>query len=216
MLFALWGGSVYRPTRDLDFTGYGNTEADAVIGTFKEVCAVTVPDDGLAFDAATRIVSVVGAGKLPNSVLVIHTARQLHRFLLTDVVRAAIHPDQPQFQAECPHNPFRTRARAAAAARNAKSLRIAPRRDMRSHPVEEGECQKRYKFAQPSCPANRSQEDLSDVPSHPGQTAPFRGSHRGWIRQLSQRAAHSFLRILPVPRRYRQRRMLATHALLRS
>jgi hypothetical protein len=27
MLFALWGGSVYRPTRDLDFAGYGNSDA---------------------------------------------------------------------------------------------------------------------------------------------------------------------------------------------
>ena len=36
MLFALWGGSVYRPTRDLDFTGYGNSDADDVVGTFKE------------------------------------------------------------------------------------------------------------------------------------------------------------------------------------
>lgn len=53
MLFALWGGSVYRPTRDLDFTGYGNSEVDDVIATFKEVCTVPVPSDGLAFDAAT-------------------------------------------------------------------------------------------------------------------------------------------------------------------
>jgi predicted nucleotidyltransferase component of viral defense system len=53
MLFALWGGSVYRPTRDLDFTGYGNSEAADVIATFKEVCSVPVPDDGLSFDAAT-------------------------------------------------------------------------------------------------------------------------------------------------------------------
>ena len=53
MLFALWGGSVYRPTRDLDFTGYGNSDSDDVIATFKDVCAVSVPDDGLVFDAAT-------------------------------------------------------------------------------------------------------------------------------------------------------------------
>jgi predicted nucleotidyltransferase component of viral defense system len=52
MLFALWGGSAYRPTRDLDFTGYGNSEASDVIATFKEICSVPVPDDGLAFDAA--------------------------------------------------------------------------------------------------------------------------------------------------------------------
>jgi hypothetical protein len=53
MLFALWGGSVYRPTRDLDFTGYCNSDADAVIAAIKEVCAVSVPDDGLVFDTAT-------------------------------------------------------------------------------------------------------------------------------------------------------------------
>lgn len=53
MLFALWGGSVYRPTRDLDFTGYGDSGAESVISAFKEICTVTVPDDGLAFDAGT-------------------------------------------------------------------------------------------------------------------------------------------------------------------
>jgi hypothetical protein len=50
MLFALWGGSVYRPTRDLDFTGYGDSDAAAVVATFKQVCAVPAPDDGLVFD----------------------------------------------------------------------------------------------------------------------------------------------------------------------
>jgi hypothetical protein len=53
MLFPLWGGSVYRPTRDLDFTGYGSSNADDVIATFKEVCNLPIPDDGCAFDAAT-------------------------------------------------------------------------------------------------------------------------------------------------------------------
>jgi predicted nucleotidyltransferase component of viral defense system len=53
MLFALWGGLVYRPTRDLDFTGYGKTDANDVIATFKEVCAVAVADDGIVFDPAT-------------------------------------------------------------------------------------------------------------------------------------------------------------------
>ena len=59
MLFALWGGSVYRPTRDLDFTGYGNSNADDVIATFKEVCAVPAPDDGLSFDATTVTVEPI-------------------------------------------------------------------------------------------------------------------------------------------------------------
>ncbi len=53
MLFALWGGSVYRPTRDLDFTAYGSDEIEAVLSRIREICSVTVPDDGMTFDATT-------------------------------------------------------------------------------------------------------------------------------------------------------------------
>lgn len=53
MLFALWGGSAYRPTRDLDFTGFGSSDADHVLAAFREICEVSVPDDGLIFDATT-------------------------------------------------------------------------------------------------------------------------------------------------------------------
>jgi type I restriction enzyme, S subunit len=50
MLFALWGGSSYRPTRDLDFTGYGSNKPDDVLAAMREICAFAAPDDGLAFD----------------------------------------------------------------------------------------------------------------------------------------------------------------------
>jgi len=53
ILVALWGSAVYRPTRDLDFTGYGNSDTDDVIATFKEVCAAPVSDDGLVLALAT-------------------------------------------------------------------------------------------------------------------------------------------------------------------
>jgi predicted nucleotidyltransferase component of viral defense system len=53
MLFALWGGSLYRPTRDLDFTGYGSAETNDVLASLREVCSVPVVDDGLSFDLAT-------------------------------------------------------------------------------------------------------------------------------------------------------------------
>lgn len=53
MLFALWGGSAYRPTRDLDFTGYGSDEVEAVLGRIRDICAVTATDDGMSFDATT-------------------------------------------------------------------------------------------------------------------------------------------------------------------
>jgi len=50
MLFALWGGSIYRPTRDLDFTGYGSPDAIDVTTAIREICEVPVHDDGLQFD----------------------------------------------------------------------------------------------------------------------------------------------------------------------
>lgn len=53
MLFPLWGGSVYRPTRDLDFMKYGGNDADSVLASVREICLVAVPDDGLVFDAST-------------------------------------------------------------------------------------------------------------------------------------------------------------------
>jgi len=53
MLFALWGGSVYRSTKDLDFTGYGPNDPEAVLDSLREICDLKVPDDGLLFDPST-------------------------------------------------------------------------------------------------------------------------------------------------------------------
>jgi hypothetical protein len=53
MLFALWGGSLYRGTRDLDFTGYGSSETDAVITAMREICTLPVAEDGLSYDGAS-------------------------------------------------------------------------------------------------------------------------------------------------------------------
>lgn len=52
-LFAIWGGNAYRPTRDLDFTGYGSSEIEDVLAVFRELCSMGGSDDGLIFDAAT-------------------------------------------------------------------------------------------------------------------------------------------------------------------
>jgi predicted nucleotidyltransferase component of viral defense system len=53
MLFALWGGPIYRPTRDLDFTGYGSNETATILSAIRDVCMVAVEDDGLIFDTET-------------------------------------------------------------------------------------------------------------------------------------------------------------------
>ena len=36
-LFAIWG-TAYRPTRDIDFTGYGSAEQADLIRDFREIC----------------------------------------------------------------------------------------------------------------------------------------------------------------------------------
>jgi hypothetical protein len=53
MLYPLWGGSIYRATRDLDFTGYGSNAVADALAVMQEVCAVPVAEDGLIFDAET-------------------------------------------------------------------------------------------------------------------------------------------------------------------
>ncbi len=51
-LFAIWG-TTYRPTRDIDFTGYGSPEQADVIRDFREICTTADDVDSLAFDADT-------------------------------------------------------------------------------------------------------------------------------------------------------------------
>jgi len=51
-LFAIWG-TAYRPTRDVDFTGYGSSDPEDVIGAFREICNTPDDVDQLVFDEAT-------------------------------------------------------------------------------------------------------------------------------------------------------------------
>ncbi|MGE3344574.1 MAG: nucleotidyl transferase AbiEii/AbiGii toxin family protein [Vicinamibacterales bacterium] len=48
-LFAMWG-TTYRPTRDIDFTGYGSPEPDDVVAAFREICDTPDDVDALVFD----------------------------------------------------------------------------------------------------------------------------------------------------------------------
>lgn len=50
-LFALWGGSIYRPTRDLDFTGFGVTNEREVLKAIREVCRHPGSPSELIFDS---------------------------------------------------------------------------------------------------------------------------------------------------------------------
>jgi predicted nucleotidyltransferase component of viral defense system len=49
MLMTTWFGTPFRPTRDLDFLGFGDSEPAKVLGAFREICGVTA-DDGVTFD----------------------------------------------------------------------------------------------------------------------------------------------------------------------
>ena len=53
MLFELWGGSLYRPTRDLDLTGYDSNDTEDVLAALRQVCATPGGGDELVFDSAT-------------------------------------------------------------------------------------------------------------------------------------------------------------------
>jgi len=49
MLMTTWFDTKFRPTRDLDFLGFGDPTPDKVVAVFREICAVT-QDDGVQFD----------------------------------------------------------------------------------------------------------------------------------------------------------------------
>ena len=53
MLFALWGESMYRATRDLHLTGYGHNEIQWLIDAVREICMTPCPTDGLTFKPDT-------------------------------------------------------------------------------------------------------------------------------------------------------------------
>jgi hypothetical protein len=52
LLFSLWYDQPHRPTRDADLLAFGADDVDAMIGVFREICAIPC-DDGLVFDPAS-------------------------------------------------------------------------------------------------------------------------------------------------------------------
>jgi hypothetical protein len=52
MLFVTWVAEPFRPTRDLDLLGHGDSDAEAIAETFRAICAQRVADDGVTFDVA--------------------------------------------------------------------------------------------------------------------------------------------------------------------
>ncbi|WP_324765536.1 nucleotidyl transferase AbiEii/AbiGii toxin family protein (plasmid) [Sinorhizobium meliloti] len=59
MLFVTWVGDPFRPTRDLDLLGHGDSGAEAIADTFRAICVQPVADDGVTFDAAALIAAPI-------------------------------------------------------------------------------------------------------------------------------------------------------------
>lgn len=51
MLFLLWDDHTHRPTRDVDLLGFGDNSAARLQAVFRELCALSVEDDGLILNA---------------------------------------------------------------------------------------------------------------------------------------------------------------------
>ncbi len=52
LLFSLWYDQPHRPTRDADLLAFGTDDIDAMVATFRQICAIPV-DDGIAFNVAS-------------------------------------------------------------------------------------------------------------------------------------------------------------------
>jgi hypothetical protein len=57
LLFQIWDVPVTRVTRDIDLLGRFSNDLNHVNGIIKEVCAISVADDGLSFDADSVVTS---------------------------------------------------------------------------------------------------------------------------------------------------------------
>lgn len=53
MLFAVWGGELHRPTRDLDLLGFSSDELPQLREVFQRICQQPVTADGVEFIADT-------------------------------------------------------------------------------------------------------------------------------------------------------------------
>jgi predicted nucleotidyltransferase component of viral defense system len=51
MLMTSWMNDPHRPTRDLDLLGFGDSDSEAVLGVFREICAIKA-DDAVVFNVS--------------------------------------------------------------------------------------------------------------------------------------------------------------------
>jgi hypothetical protein len=76
-LFAIWG-TAYRPTRDIDFTGYGSAEQADVIRDFREICNTEDDVDQLVFETDSITVEPIRDGSEDDGLRIRIRARLGH------------------------------------------------------------------------------------------------------------------------------------------
>jgi len=59
MLFILWGGQPHRLTRDVDFLGFGDSSEAGLQTVFRDLCDITVEDDGMTYMAGSVQVELI-------------------------------------------------------------------------------------------------------------------------------------------------------------
>jgi hypothetical protein len=55
MLFTIWTEETHRPTRDIDFLGFGANDTDELARIFRDICQTDVEPDGLLFKTETAV-----------------------------------------------------------------------------------------------------------------------------------------------------------------
>lgn len=55
LLLNAWHAPVSRPTRDIDLLGYAENDMAVIEAMFRDICELSVVDDGLRFDASTLV-----------------------------------------------------------------------------------------------------------------------------------------------------------------
>lgn len=63
MLFAAWVDDPFRPTRDIDLLGVGDSEIESIVRIFKSICGQEVVDDGVVFDGAALNATMIRSEK---------------------------------------------------------------------------------------------------------------------------------------------------------
>lgn len=63
MLFALWDDRMPRPTKDVDFLGFGRMEVESIADSFREVIRTPATPDGLEFPSETVTAEEIREGQ---------------------------------------------------------------------------------------------------------------------------------------------------------